>query len=754
MATISEEYKISFFTDFHAPVRGAMSIRSLFEIVGFILLPSVMLFACSPTQEVGLTPTASPLPSSTPTLVPRPTPTPTPAPVWSITTEHSTAFSINAMTLDLEENIWTTGWGGVLRWDIENGGTITYGHEQGMPGFEGVDIMTDAQGGVWRYFEGQWFHYDASNGLASDFVRDFAAAEDGKVWISTDGGISCFDAGTWTTYMGADGLPSEDVGVIAAGKDGVIWAHTSEGVTSFDGGTWMAYDGRMKSVNVEDIHIMPDGQVWFATSKHFYRYDGAEFTYYQPPDGARLYHSFEVARDGTLWAQGAQGLAAWRNSQWVVLLEDDGFPIYSANGMLATRDGALWLTTKWDGLVRLSNWRLPASGAWQATVNRYCTSQLGVKVQGTMSIEEMQKETCLDDPPYLGRGQELEDGRLVFISSSDILILMPSGEYQRFSLPTIEWEGEKELEPRPYDTTYGDDHSLWRLGGSLYKFNGLEWQSLSQEDPFFKSIELVKTGPDGRVWVVGNFAISVWDGESWTHWPEELDPEKPEDIRVNALDFDGEDVWMGDRERGVSKLVAGDLEHPQWEVLGLPDWDHDNNALGITNLQIDSQGGVWAVGMYGMPAYYDGSEWHIHPQDDYRKISVTSMVLAPDESLWLAFYDKEMDWSKAEYQYDYYFMRYDGGEWQPIGEGARLPQARINQIVFAPDDVIWVGYSDHGVAKFNPLSDSWEVFNTANIFDNSDLIYDLIVDESGVIWVRLGDGYARYGPPLEGAQED
>jgi len=724
--------------------------------------------------------TSSSAPSSTKpvsTLTPTSTSIP-PEPVWSVMILDSNPFfKIETMILSQDDILWTTGKGGVVHWDLETGIHETFGHLDGMPGYSGADILTDAQGGIWirwthptykgygvsRYYEGQWTHYDTSDGLADDIVNDIKTAPDGKVWFSTPSGISSFDGETWTTHTTVDGLPSNAVGLIATGSGGVVWVLTDEGIASFIDNEWVAYDHYgLKEAQVNDMTVTQDGWVWFATGDDYLiSYNGQEFnqwgTPWDLPQGVNMlsfYDSLTVTQDSTLWSRGFRSIFAWRNNQLYSFSEENGLPFYSANGFLATQDGALWVTTTREGLIRISNWRFWDSDKYTAISIKYCISGIGVTIplSGQFSISDLGDTRCIDENIYIGDGLQMTDGRLIFqakesfLASKDIItIIEPDGQYQEHSLKQT--EPELLLEPSPYQRTYGEDDSIWFTSSRLYQYDGQDWLDL------IVWVSVVETGPDGRVWVGSKYALSVWDGKTWIHWTQEkADGSGDESIEVNAISFYGEDVWIGDSLRGISRLIGGQLDEPEWVTLELPEWDDKYDRPGISYLQFDSQGGLWAAGIHGLPAYYDGSNWYIPNQYNHEDVTLSALAVAPDDSLWISFKeDQGKDPITHKSIYEFQFMRFDGDQWYPFGQGDALPQVKINRILFAPDESVWVVYHNHGVVRFDPASRTWEAFNTSNVFTdaNSDMIYDMFLDETDALWFQLSNGFARYGVPLD-----
>lgn len=87
-----------------------------------------------------------------------------------------------------------------------------------------------------------WDHFDVSDGLGSNHVRDILVASDGTVWVATAGGVSRFQNGVFSTARVVNaGLPSNSVRALVEDSQGHIWVATDGGVGRFDGSAWTAF---------------------------------------------------------------------------------------------------------------------------------------------------------------------------------------------------------------------------------------------------------------------------------------------------------------------------------------------------------------------------------------------------------------------------------------------------------------------------------------------------------------------------------
>lgn len=63
---------------------------------------------------------------------------------------------------------------------------------------------------------------------------------------------------------------------------------------------------------------------------------------------------------------------------------------------------------------------------------------------------------------------------------------------------------------------------------------------------------------------------------------------------------------------------------------------------------------------------------------------------------------------------------------------------------------LWIGTYQGGVSRFNPTTNEWQTFNTANSELPSNTVYAVFVDDYDVIWFGTQSGVARYMPGTGG----
>ena len=138
--------------------------------------------------------------------------------------------------------------------------------------------------------------------------------------------------------------------------------------------------------------------------------------------------------------------------------------------------------------------------------------------------------------------------------------------------------------------------------GSLYRFDGQDWQSLDLESgPMLHWVH----GDEDRLWMVGDqgrilrkqdgdiedFDAGI-DDEIWGVWSAGED--KVWAVGGDARDFDGSPVILF-------------FDGQEWSEQDLPEIDRDSNAL--FKIWGTAEDHVFAVGALGLILYFDGEDW-------------------------------------------------------------------------------------------------------------------------------------------------
>lgn len=209
-----------------------------------------------------------------------------------------------------------------------------------------------------------WKIFGTNEGLPSGDVRDLDVAKT-TVWAATFGGVVRIEGDTVTAFRKANGLPSDKCTAVAV--DAVhnrVWVGTEDaGITYYEGGAWHA-GPPLPTTNIGALGVEPSGAVWIGAGsldpQGLFRYQAPSAIETFSMDGSDV-RSIVVNKLGEVWVgtslkgvalRDVQGGWQWYNSSTL------GFGVQVADQVYEADDGAMWIASRGDGLLRRSgtNW--------------------------------------------------------------------------------------------------------------------------------------------------------------------------------------------------------------------------------------------------------------------------------------------------------------------------------------------------------------------------------------------------------------
>ena len=149
-----------------------------------------------------------------------------------------TAFPIMSLLEDKHKNIWVASPVGVFR--MENGRTVHYTVENGLPDNSALSLFEDHGGRIWIstkkglscFDNGRFSNFTRTDGLADNYCVFVIEDDYDQLWIGTGSGLSKFDGKSYKNYTIRDGLTSLEMSEKACLKDsrGYLWFGTDDGL--------------------------------------------------------------------------------------------------------------------------------------------------------------------------------------------------------------------------------------------------------------------------------------------------------------------------------------------------------------------------------------------------------------------------------------------------------------------------------------------------------------------------------------------
>jgi ligand-binding sensor domain-containing protein/signal transduction histidine kinase len=289
------------------------------------------------------------------------------------------------------------------------------------PGIRVRSVFRDRTGSLWigtegdgvfRTHNGQQVQYTRRTGLVNDFVRAFAGARDGSVWIGTDEGVTHWHDGVLTNYLEKQGLAYFSVRAIAEDRSGDVWIGTERGVSHWRSGNFLQdkVTARLAQEKIWAIHEDRDGGLWFGTrGAGLFRWRDGKLTEFGTAEGLAAASIYQILEDqsGTLWMSGPNAILAVSRQDLDRLAEHPGF--HPAVTLYGLSDG-VEATQIYGGVAPAGS--LTASGEVWFPSNR-----------GPVRIA--QTETRGESLPKVVIEQALLDGRVTPVAKR---IVAPPGE--------------------------------------------------------------------------------------------------------------------------------------------------------------------------------------------------------------------------------------------------------------------------------------------------------------------------------------
>ncbi|MDM8532060.1 two-component regulator propeller domain-containing protein [Anaerolineales bacterium HSG25] len=586
---------------------------------------------------------------------------------------------------------------------------------------------THAQGNVTRFD-----HFSLEEGLSQNTVLSMVQDDQGFMWFGTEDGLNKFDGYTFSTYR--DNLASDQrIRSLLKDQDGSIWVGALEGLSKLDPrtGKTIPYLEDKKTLNEEilTLHQTIEGTLWVGTTNSLQKFDPETQSFTRYLDGRRVR------------------------------------AIYSdPNNM--------WVGTEGDGLYQLN----PQTGD---VIKAYTQESHGLN-------NEIRTMIGLNETLWLGT---LGDGLLKFNTATETVTSTPIGGaviaiYQDKS-GTI-WAG-----------TFDD---------GLYRFDPASGSIMAHylnepTDPTSLSTNTVYSileDESGLMWfgteLGGVNTLNRRASNNFPHYTQlPNDPNSLSDKTVLALyEGVGKIVWIGtnnglnkfDRNTNSFTQYLHDPDNPD-DPKKLPDWR-------ATSVYEDPSGIVWLGTDYKGLVRFDGETFKPYLPPDYEQASVWAIAGNGDGTLWvgmeegLYLFDIATERFVESYLADceqatclsnnnvsVIYKTKDGllwigtrggglnrfdlqtGVFTPYRHDPDNPDSLSNDVVWAihedPTDTnaLWVGTNNGGLNKLNRATSQFKHYTSKNTGLPNDIVYGILQDEEGYLWLSTNRGLAKFNPQTE-----
>ncbi len=224
-----------------------------------------------------------------------------------------------------------------------------------------VSCMAEsADGSIWiglswagliRFRDGRFINYPVVTGLVRAVCEDRA----GKVWLGgLWNGLYCLKGDRLLAYVIQDGPSDSHIRAIREDRAGNLWVATRRGLEQFRNGKLLSLPGSEQGVT--SLLVDRAGRLWTGGSDGSISRGDRLDTGIQPVDRPEkdVLCLFQD-REGSVWAGTDDGLTRIRETKFGVYTTAEGLIQNKAAGVIAGRDGTIWLFSDGGGISAIKD---------------------------------------------------------------------------------------------------------------------------------------------------------------------------------------------------------------------------------------------------------------------------------------------------------------------------------------------------------------------------------------------------------------
>lgn len=595
-------------------------------------------------------------------------------------------------------------------------------------------------------------HLDIDNGLSHNLVHDICQDHSGYLWIATQDGLNRYDGYNTQVFRNEPGdsasLPSNTVHTVFVDHRNDLWIGAMEGCLARyerDHGTFTRFPSSLTGIRSEQILcIQEDRQhrLWIGTQNGLYRYDRA------------TRHAQLVPYDEEVLRKDASSSGAIFHIQG----DDKGFlwlSTYHGLNRYDPRTGSFrhYFPEDPSGEFTPGNWIKHTFSGWDGRI-WICTAS-GFK------LFDPRSETFEDGFRALGIQRPEDELRLNTIVADQEKNLWFCGWQQSFFYPSdgspVVKLRHTDQEPSSLSGTsltdaFVDDFGgvwlgTWNAGVNYYnrsfrKF-GLIRKSDRSQTLSGNIVRAITTDRSGNLWLgIDQGGINVLDRTSGAFRYLRHEPGNP-----NSLIYDNVRhlMWEGESRLWIGTQQGLDLYDSRYNTFrhftASPDRPGTLVSNDIRYLAHDMFGRLW-IGTYGGISVRDpenGIMAHFtHKPGDSTSLSdnrIYAIYEDGEKVMWVGTRNGLNRFRRTEGT----FTRYHSVS----SELSALSNDWITCLFEDSRGILWIGTYGGGLNRYHREDDRFSHITTRDGLPNN-VIYGILEDESGYLWLSTNRGLSRF----------
>ena len=557
------------------------------------------------------------------------------------------------------------------------------GRTKGRAPLVALFILSLAASGYAQHYPFKF--YSVEDGLVQSGVTQLYQDSRGFIWVCTMGGVSRFSGNSFTNLTRQNGLPGEMVYTVAEDNHGFLWFGTNRGLCRYDGASFLHFDREdgLPGETVFALHFDSRGVLWVGTDKGVCIYRDQRFKVLPITRETGRVVCFAEDPQGVIWIGAGHTLYRHDPSQGEVFEAVDISFPRNIGSLIVTHEG-LWISGA-DGLSSYDG-------------------------------ERTRKLLELEGPFGFGvRATTVDSRGRIWMGASDGIYCYEGGRFRKFDkqnglpgviFPTL-------MEDREGNIWFGTG------GAGIGRFNDT---FILEDHRSGLGSDLVLSftkDHDGNLWIGTTSGVTRFDGQAFRNFRRE-DGLAGNIVRDSTIDSQG-NLWFATL-KGPCRY-DGDSFQIYAEANGV--------AMDLCEaIYADSQDRIW-IGLGANLACYENDSFRTYTEaDGLGEGEIWSIYEDRNQHLWLAT-------SRGVYLYgggSFHFLR-------------RLGTRFVSSITEDKNGNLWFGLYGEGIVRL-PINEHEEIesFRAVDGLSN-DVVYSLLFDHQGYLWVGTNKGINRIDVP-------
>jgi ligand-binding sensor domain-containing protein/signal transduction histidine kinase len=604
-------------------------------------------------------------------------------------------------------------------------------------------------------------------------------------------------------HFGLDrGLSQSSVHAISQDPKGFIWVGTEDGLNRFDGYEFINFfpdpsvPNTLSNSNITDLYIDPEENLWIGT--HYgglNRFDlvTSTFTRYRhDPENLNSLSEDQIFaltgdQNGSIWVGTPEGLNRFdpQSQEWehFVFNPEDPSSLSSnlVYSLMVDSTNVLWVGTysglnRYDAATRefirytadpLSDSPLsgevilaihedPSGGIWIGTADG------GLNHLDPLTGEVRSFVQDAEDPNSLPSNLVsaiVQDAFGALWVGTDVGLCRYDLDLDLFLHYHHDPSDPESLSDDDVDALMVDrSGGLW-VGTAFGALNRYDWRS-AQFTHYHSQPENPNSLSENSTWSIHEDAYgSLWIGtnggglnrydwrqDRWTHFRH--DPEDPSSLGSDVVMGIYEDergmLWLGTWGGGLNRFDPRSREFIRYQHD--PDEPQSISTDIVWFLYRDRQGEYWVGTAWGLN-HFDPKTGQFkrffHDPEDPTSLSDNNVGMVYEDrngNLWVGTFDG-LD-----------ILDRDTGIFTHYYNDPENPQSLGHNTVFSvyedADGTLWFGTFGGGLNRFDPETEAFTHYRVSDGLPN-DVVYGIVADEFGYLWMSTNNGIARFDPRTE-----